>query len=532
MSAEYIRQRKMIRFAVILLMTVALFCIGRDNSYAASSAPTAKGKVNAKSGIYLKAKASNSAKKVVKVKNDASLTIIKEVYLKSNKTSTKYKWYYVKSSSGKKGYIPASKVDNVKYTEVDGVTTDALNYRVGPDTKMKRVGTLKDNSDLDVVLEANVKGKKTMWYKIKKDKKYYYVCAEWAELEEKPAKTTTTKTNTTTKATTTAASTKTTTTTAATTTTKTNTTTTAAKTDTTSKTTTTTAATTTKTNTTTAAATTKPAATAAPTFEVKDLTYPETLLEKMPFVLRGTITCSQTITSAKFGILNSAGKWIATEEATVGANEFKISTIDKNIKFGKLEPGQYTYVGYVKVNGKEYQQVKKAFTVKKGTSSQKLAATAIQLAWPYGTEKSVYGSQPTDAYAAALDQVYKNHNSWGKGPNTGASCDVFIGTVCRFSGVDAEVPRTLKEIWKYFEGNPDTWVRVPYTGDESQLQSGDIFIFDPNTTSRHICMYLKIDGTTYCAEASYPRALYGFINKATTKFFSTSKEIFVYRPLS
>ena len=505
MSAEYIRQRRIFRIAVILLMTVALFCICRDNSYAASSAPTAKGQVNAKSGIYLKAKASSSSKKVVKVKNDASLTILKEVYLKSNKTSAKYKWYYVKNSSGKKGYIPASKVDNVKYTEVDGVTTDALNYRVGPDTKMKRVGTLKDNSDLDVVLEANVKGKKTMWYKIKKDKKYYYVCSEWAELEEKPAKTTTTKTNTTTKSTTTAASTKT---------------------------TTTTAATTTKTNTTTAAATTKPAATAAPTFEVKDLTYPETLLEKMPFVLRGTITCSQTITSAKFGILNSVGKWIATEEATVGANEFKISSIDKNIKFGKLEPGQYTYIGYVKVNGKEYQQVKKAFTVKKGTSSQKLAATAIQLAWPYGTEKSVYGSQPTDAYAAALDQVYKNHNSWGKGPNTGASCDVFIGTVCRFSGVDSDVPRTLKEIWKYFEGNPDKWVRVPYTGDESQLQSGDIFIFDPNTTSRHICMYLKIDGTTYCAEASYPRALYGFINKATTKFFSTSKEIFVYRPLS
>ncbi|MBR4091692.1 MAG: SH3 domain-containing protein, partial [Mogibacterium sp.] len=136
MSAEYTRQRRMIRFAVILLMTLAVFCIGHDNSYATSSAPTAKGKVNAKSGIYLKAKASTSAKKIVKVKDNANLTIIKEVYLKSNKTSTKYKWYYVKSSSGKKGYIPASKVDGVKYTEVDGVTTDALNYRVGPDTDM------------------------------------------------------------------------------------------------------------------------------------------------------------------------------------------------------------------------------------------------------------------------------------------------------------------------------------------------------------------------------------------------------------
>ena len=518
MSTDCIRQRRILRFAVILLTALALICIGCANSYA-ESAPTADGKVNAKKGIYLRAKASTSSKKVVKVKNNAKLTIIKEVYLKKNKTSAKYKWYYVKTSSGKKGYIQAKKVDTIKYTPVDAVTTDALNYRVGPDTSMKRVGTLNNNTEMDVVLEANLKGKSTMWYKIKKGKKYYYVCSEWAEIESRPkaaaAKKTETKTATDTKKTETKTATDTKKTETKTTTTT--------KTDTSSS--------TTKTTTPTKTATATTAAAAAPTFTMADVTYPETVLEKLPFVLKGTITCSQTITSVKFGIVNSAGKWVSTAEANVGETEFKISSIDSKIKFGSLEPGKYTYVGILKVNGKEYKKINKAFTVKQGTESQKLAATAIQLAWGYGTEKSIYGSKPTDAYAAALDQVYPKHNTWGKGPNTGASCDVFIGTVCRYSGVDTEVPRTLKEIWKYFEGNPNTWVRVPYTGDESELQSGDIFIFDPTTSKRHICMYLNIDGTKYCAEASYPRGLYGFINKATTKFFSKSRTIYVYRPV-
>ena len=482
-------------------MTLAFVCAGHITPYAKTSAPTASGQVNAKSGVYLRARASTTAKKVVKVKNNAKLTIIKEVYLKSNKTNTKYKWYYVKNSAGKKGYIQASKVDTVKYSAVKGVTTDDLNYRVGPDTKMTRVGTLKDNSSLDVVLPANVKGKSTVWYKIKKGTKYYYVCSEWAELKAAETKTTTT-------------------TKPATTTTST----------TTKPTTTTSTTTSTTTKPTTTTTTTTAAVTATPTFQLKDVTYPSTLLEKMSFILKGKITCSQTITSAKFGIVNSSGKWVSTQEVSVNSTEFDISKVDYGIKFGALSPGTYSYVGILKVNGKEYKKINKSFTVKKSTGSQKLAAVAQQLAWPYGTDKAVYGAEPTQAYADALDAVYPKHNTWGKGPNTGASCDVFIGTVCRYSGVDTGVPRTLKEAWKYFEGNPDKWVRVPYTGDESQLQSGDIFIFDPNTSSRHICMYLKIDGKAYCAEASYPRALYGFINRSTSKFFSKTRAIYVYRP--
>lgn len=481
MSTEYRQQGRLLRVAMILLMALAFVCIGHANTYAATSAPTASAQVNAKSGVYLRAKASTSAKKVVKVKNNAKITIIKEVFLKKNNSSTKYKWYYVKTSAGKKGYIQAAKVDNIKYSSVNGITTSELNYRVGPDTKMKRIGTFKNKALLTVVLPANVKGNSTMWYKIKKGSKYYYVCSDWVKLGAVDiAKTLVTPVNDL------------------------------------------------KPNT--------PGAVpdADPTFDIKDLTYPVTILEKMPFSIRGTIKSSQKITSAKFGVMNSSGKkWIISKEVTVNDTTFDILKVDAYIKFGTLSPGKYKYVGTLKIYGKDHTVVSKAFTVKKATSSQKLSAVAQQLAWPYGTAKSVYGSKPTDAYAAALDQAYPTHNTWGKGPNTGASCDVFIGTICRYSGVDTKVPRKLNDIWAYFDKNPDKWVKVPYTFDESQLVSGDIFVFDPKTSNQHICMYLKIDGKAYCAEASYPRALYGFINKSTSKLLKNSNRVvWVYRPVS
>ena len=111
-------------------------------------------------------------------------------------------------------------------------------------------------------------------------------------------------------------------------------------------------------------------------------------------------------------------------------------------------------------------------------------------------------------------------------------CDVFIGTVCRYSGVDPDVPRTLGKQWTYFANHPDKWVKVPYSYNESQLQSGDIFIYEPTSGSNHVCLYLNINGKAYCAEASYPRALYGFINTSTSKFFKSSnkKKLEVYRP--
>lgn len=471
--------RTLLRFVVIFLTALAFICIGQLSTYAADQAPTASAKVNAKKGVYLRAKASTSSKKVVKVKNNAKLTIIKEVFVKKNKTNSKYRWYYVKNSKGKKGYIKVSKVDSIKYNTVKGITTEALNYRVGPGTKMKKKGTFKKKALVDVVSWANVKGSGTMWYKVRSGSKYYYVSSDWVKLgAANVVKTVVTPSATLTKAN----------------------------------------------------MGVRPDA--APTFSQRNITYPESILEKMSFSLKGTIDCSQYITSAKFGVMNSSGQWVIAKEVAVGSTSFDISKVDASIKFGTLAPGTYTYVGILNVWDKDYTQINKKFTVRQSTGSQKLAIVAQQLAWPNGTAKSTYGSKPTSAYKAALDQVYPEHNSWGKGPKTGASCDVFIGTVCRYSGVDPDVPRTLGKQWTYFANHPDKWVKVPYSYNESQLQSGDIFIYEPTSGSKHVCMYLNINGKAYCAEASYPRALYGFINTSTSKFFKSSnkKKLEVYRP--
>ena len=474
-----INKKRFLRFAIIILTALSFVCAGQLSTYAADTAPTASAQVNAKKGVYLRAKASSSSKKVVKLKNNAKITIIKEVFTKNNKTSNKYKWYYVKNSKGKKGYIKVTKVDHVKYKAVKGITTSALNYRTGPGTKMTRKGTFKEKAVINVVGWANVKGNGTMWYKVKVGNKYYYANSNWAKLgAANVVKVTATPTA--------------------------------------------------------ALIQANKGVTpdAAPTFTLKNITYPESILEKMSFALKGSINCSQYITSAKFGVINSSGKWVITKEVAVNSTTFDISKVDADIKFGTLSPGTYTYIGILNVWGKNYTQISRKFTVKKSTGGQKLTIVAQQLAWPNGTAKSTYGSKPTAAYKAALDSAYPEHNSWGTGPKTGASCDVFIGTICRYSGVDTAVPRTLSKQWTYFSSHPDKWVKVPYSYKESQLQSGDIFIYEPTSGSKHVCMYLNINGKAYCAEASYPRALYGFINTSTSKFFTSSnkKKLEVYRP--
>ena len=488
MSNEHRHQRGALRFTLIILTALTLICtccVGQINSYAESSsaafaaaAPNATGQVKSKKGLYLRAKASSSSKKVVKLKYNTKVTISKEVFLKKNKTSAKYKWYYV-SASGKKGYVRSDYLKNVKYSTTSGITISDLNYRTGPGTKMKKVGTFKNKSLLTVVLSANVKGNSTVWYKIKKGSKYYYVCSDWARLGVVDVVKTAV----------------------------------------------------------TPAAMIQPSNPAAvpdgdPSFTIKGATYPGSILEKIPFTLLGTIDSTQIIQTARVGVLDTGGNWVLYKDLSVNATKCEIVKADADIKFGTLAPGSYTYRVAVVVNGKEYMPINKSFTVRKSTGSQRLAEAAQALAWPCGTAKSTYGSKPTEAYKFALDAAYPEHNSWGTGPKTGASCDVFIGTVCDYSGVDGNLPRTLGKQWTYFSSHPEIWVKVPYHYKESELQSGDIFIYEPTSGSKHICMYLKIDGKTYCAEASYPRALYGFINTSTSKFFTSSnkKKLEVYRP--
>ena len=254
----------------------------------------------------------------------------------------------------------------------------------------------------------------------------------------------------------------------------------------------------------TAAAAT-PAAPAAPKFTVTELRYPEKLYVGAAFTIKGKISCDQTISKGVVRVNNSSGKQVLIAELKVNGKVFNILDIDKSVKFGSLAAGNYTYYADVYVNGKAYNQVSKSFVIQKTAKAERITNKAFDLAWPAGTSSSKYnynGGSPTAAYRYALESAYPNRSKWGAAPKVGASCDVFVGTVLRSSGVDGSAPRGLSEQFPYFKGS-SKYKRVSYSGKRSELRSGDIVMFTRNAGNTHICLYLVKNGKEYIAEANY-----------------------------
>ena len=122
-----------------------------------------------------------------------------------------------------------------------------------------------------------------------------------------------------------------------------------------------------------------------------------------------------------------------------------------------------------------------------------LNATAIELAWPLGQSKGALN--PSPAYAKALE-VAGFSSSSDRCVATGTSCDVFVTTVMRYSGVDKDyeccVVSTLEN---YMRAHPEKYVEVE--NKLGVLQPGDIRISDG-----HVEMYVEIKGDPYIASAS------------------------------
>ena len=180
---------------------------------------------------------------------------------------------------------------------------------------------------------------------------------------------------------------------------------------------------------------------------------------------------------------------------------------------------------------KELQEVpEELLNAKDGPT--KIALTAILLAWPRGTDKPVYSypdGSPTPNFQKAIDAVYPNRNSWSAAPRSGASCDVFVGTVIRTSGYDLDYPRGWDDQYDYLQ-NTKKFVQVPYSGDLSTLQDGDIILYKRNSGRKHTCIFVEIDGKPYLAEAQIKR-YFGYLNSGNKKVrqFSNKKILEVYR---
>ncbi|MBR2725429.1 hypothetical protein IKE97_02190 [Candidatus Saccharibacteria bacterium] len=109
--------------------------------------------------------------------------------------------------------------------------------------------------------------------------------------------------------------------------------------------------------------------------------------------------------------------------------------------------------------------------------SKNINATAVALAWPEGTSKDDYewgDGGPTALFKKALGDVYPNHKHWDEYRRVGASCDVFVGTVVRYSGYDKDFPDGSGKVLDYVSKNKDLWERLDYDGKKSSIQAGDV----------------------------------------------------------
>ena len=167
------------------------------------------------------------------------------------------------------------------------------------------------------------------------------------------------------------------------------------------------------------------------------------------------------------------------------------------IKWAKKLPNtHYIYGNGINSNGYSvyapymgnavHYDVNKATNTKPEEKVSQIAILANEFAYPTNTSKADYPKgEPKKAYKDALPKAYPNHNSWGTAPSKGASCDVFVGTCVRLSGIDKNFPRGLDEQIPYLQkSNKFREVKVTTT----TVKDGDIIVYAKTGGGAHICI--------------------------------------------
>ena len=173
-------------FAVVLMamMVFALLPAGCGDSFTTSAASiTASGKIS-ESEVNLRSSASTSSAVVTTLKKNATLTIQKEVFT-GNSTAASKRWYYV-TAGDKTGYVRADLVGSISYGNTGAVTTDELNYREGPATSFKRLGTVFPGTGITLLLPASREGSSEVWYKVNVYGQTAYVSGDYVNIGGQP----------------------------------------------------------------------------------------------------------------------------------------------------------------------------------------------------------------------------------------------------------------------------------------------------------------------------------------------------------
>lgn len=141
-------------------------------------------------------------------------------------------------------------------------------------------------------------------------------------------------------------------------------------------------------------------------------------------------------------------------------------------------------------------------------NADKVLATAASLIGSSGS--------PTAAYKAALNKAFPNRKGWGAAAKAGRSCDVFVGTVMRTSGLSANCPRGLKDQYKF---KPTNFTRYVYKNvtPKSVSKTGDIIIYKKKGGGGHAC--IRAAGGIMQANnpKCYPHFTSGFSKLATKR---------------
>lgn len=158
---------------------------------------------------------------------------------------------------------------------------------------------------------------------------------------------------------------------------------------------------------------------------------------------------------------------------------------------------------------------------------KKLLDKAKAFAWKKGTAESKYrypSGRPLNAFKKALNEYYPNHNQWGDAPSKGASCDVFVGTCVRASGISKAFPRGLQE---QFEFKSQNFYRKVYhnTAPSKVMKQGDIVMFDYSGDGAHTVIL----GSNCYYEANY-KTYFGHTNGSLSRLKESYPTVVILRP--
>ena len=127
-----------------------------------------------------------------------------------------------------------------------------------------------------------------------------------------------------------------------------------------------------------------------------------------------------------------------------------------------------------------------------------LNTTAIKISWPESGHDPWNDVKPEYKTALAETGVNKLGDSCSMNGN---SCDAFVTTVMRYSGVDKDFPCCgVSRQYDYLSSHPELYEEIPNIGSAENMQPGDIRI----NPGQHIEMYVVLeDGTGMIASASH-----------------------------